>query len=157
MSTMRCSVIVNHVQKIDEIRIVYRELMNLQNEYPNFKKWFFEKVVPGVFSGERIIVTVSDGDDLLGVMILKNSSEKKICTLRVLPKFQRQGIGHLLLDYAISVLGTSNPVITVSDEHIQEFSSILLGDYNFSLTELQAGYYRKDHTEYVFNGSLIQQ
>ena len=80
-----------------------------------------------------------------------------IGALFVCRKFQRQGIGHLLLDYAISVLGTSNPVITVSDEHIQEFSSILLGDYNFSLTELQAGYYRKDHTEYVFNGSLIQQ
>lgn len=156
MNIMRHSATVNRVQKIDEIKIVYQELMNLQNEYPNFKKWFFEKVVPGVFSGERIIVTASDGDILLGIMVLKNSSEKKICTLRVLPEFQRQGIGHLLLDYAISILGTSNPIITVSDDHIHEFSSILLRDYNFSLTELQVGYYRDNHAEYVFNGSLIQ-
>ena len=156
MNIMRHSATVNRVQKIDEIKIVYQELMNLQNEYPNFKKWFFEKVVPGVFSGERIIVTASDGDILLGIMVLKNSSEKKICTLRVLPEFQRQGIGHLLLDYAISILGTSNPIITVSDDHIHEFSSILLRDYNFSLIELQVGYYRDNHAEYVFNGSLIQ-
>lgn len=154
MNNIRNSATIDCVREIGEINNVYQALSDLQKEYPGFEKWYFEKVVPGIFSGERMIFAAYYENKLAGIVILKDSFEKKICTLRVLPEYQRMGIGHQLLDYALSMVDTLKPVITVSDDHIHEFATILIRDYGFVLNELQFGYYRENHIEYVFNGSL---
>lgn len=133
---------------------LYRELAMLQYEYPHFEEWFFEKVLPDAMSGKRKVFTAYCSDQLAGILILKDTDEKKICTLRVLPGFRRIGIGHQLMDCAISALNTLHPVITVSDNHIQEFWDLLMTDYQFKLHEIHYGYYRDKHFEFVFNGSL---
>lgn len=154
MNILRSRATITCVREQSVIKKLYDELAMLQEEYPGFEEWFFGKVVPGVLSGSRLVFVAKYDDRVAGILILKNSDEKKICTLRVAPEFRRMGIGHQLMDCAIDALNISRPVITVSDDHIQEFSRFLIRDYKFVPTEIHYGYYRDDHVEYVFNGTL---
>lgn len=154
MNTLQSRATITCVQERTAIKKLYHELAMLQDEYPGFEKWYFEKVVPEALSGSRLIFVAWHEDKPAGILILKDADEKKICTLRVMPEFRRIGVGHQLMDCAISALNTTHPIITVSDDHIQEFSKLLIKDYKFVPTEIHYGYYRENHVEYVFNGVL---
>ena len=75
-------------------------LEELSDSYPNFDKWYNEKVLvemrKGVSSRE-IIVAISElerGSKITGVAIIKKTEEeRKICTLKVLKEYRKQGIG----------------------------------------------------------------
>lgn len=131
----------------------YSFLKPLEREYPNFWNWYFTTVIPGVENGTRKVYFACFNDEIAGVLIVKDTAEKKICTLRVAPEYRRLGIGTQLMSKAVSVLHTKKPLITVSDEHIKEFMP-LLNKFGFSICSMYVGYYRPEHTEIAFNGFL---
>lgn len=132
---------------------IYNEISALEQEYPSFRYWFFDKVIPDCLNGTRQIIEARVSGRIAGVLIIKDSAEKKICTLRVCPEFRRMGIGRQLMECAITLLNTTVPTITVSDEHLEEFRS-LFDSFGFRISEAHCDYYRAGHTEYVFNGTL---
>jgi hypothetical protein len=137
-------------QTIDEI---YSFLELLEDEYPNFKDWYFKKVIPGIGHGRSIILKKYK-NEIVGLSILKNThNEKKICTFRIGDKFQRLGIGSEMLKESCGILETVSPLITVSERRIDEFSSILSKN-NFKLEHIYQNYYKDNQKEYSFNGDL---
>lgn len=56
---------------------VYEFLSGLCGEYSNFREWYYEKIVPGLASEERLIYAVMDNETIAAVLILKNTDEKK--------------------------------------------------------------------------------
>lgn len=136
------------------IRSVYSSLATLEQEYPDFKKWFFNSVVPELKDGRRNLFVACYDKEVAGILITKDSNEeKKICTLRVSPEYRNVGIGTQLMAVAISTLNTSRPLITVSDDHISEFIK-LFNRFGFILNSIHVDYYRQGHIEYAFNGTL---
>lgn len=135
------------------IKRVFDSICFLKKDYPEFKKWYDEKVVPGIKSGKREIVIKEINGEIAAVSILKNDVEKKICTFLVLPKYQEQGIGKEMLQISLDILNTDKPMITVSSNSINSFIR-LLNNFNFEKQEELDGYYKKGSKEYVFNGSL---
>ena len=87
------------------------------------------------------------------VLILKNTDEKKICTLRVAEDYRNQGIATALLKVAFKELQCARPIITVSSYHIDEFKS-LLEKNGFVLYKEYIDYYKQGIVEYAFNGPL---
>lgn len=154
MKTLKNEATISCIQS-DQLAIkrVYEALTSLEQEYPHFKQWFFETTVPGVVAGTRKIFTASVSNKIAGVLIVKDADEKKICTLRVQQEYRRMGIGHQLMECAVQTLNTSKPLITVSDEHFDEFES-LFAEFGFVAVAAYVGYYRKGHTEFAFNGYL---
>lgn len=136
------------------IEHIYGVLSPLNREYPNFKYWFFNTVVPGLSNGTRKIFVAMVSDKIAGILILKDSHEKKICTLRVLPEYRRMGIGRQLMEQAVQTLKTNRPLITVSDEHLDEFNP-LFAEFGFSATAAYINCYRQGSTEYAYNGYLF--
>ena len=132
---------------------VYKSLRNLENEYANFKDWFFTKVVPGLCTNERKIYVIEENNIIVAVLILKNAEEKKICTLRVAENYRSRGIGTFLLELAFRELHCKQPIITVSSYHIDEFRP-LLEKRGFVLFGEYPEYYKKGVTEYSYNGPL---
>jgi hypothetical protein len=132
---------------------VYSVLKRLEFEYPGFKQWFFAKVVPGIAEGTRRIFVVLDGDTIVATLILKDSDEKKICTLRVSEKYRNKGIGAQLLVLACHELRTAFPLVTVPESHISDFAR-LFQKYHFSLQKVYPDYYTQNSIEYCFNGVL---
>lgn len=135
------------------VTAAYEFLCGLCYEYSNFNKWYYDAVVPGLASGERLIYTVTDGGNIVAVLILKNAVEKKICTLRVAEDYRNRGIATELLKIACRELQCSIPLITVSSYHIAEFESLLKKN-GFVLYAEYPSYYKQGISEYAFNGPL---
>lgn len=122
----------------------------LENDYCNFETWISQKVYFGLLSGNRELVFVREGNRSAGLAILKNShDEKKICTLIISKKFQKAGIGSLLLDHCIQALGSQQQMITVTDRREGTLGP-LLKTRKFNQTEMLTNYYKRNSVEYVF-------
>lgn len=140
----------------DSVRIddIYHYLEPLSDEYPDFFHWYWEKVVPGLASHERIIRCVYHGQEIAGILILKNTTtEKKICTLRVSPGYQGQGIGKQLLNVALLSLHYMKPLVTVPEIHYEAFKGLFQKN-GFELYKVYKNYYREGSVEYAYNGFL---
>lgn len=140
--------------EINFLSQVYAELKDLEYRYPHFRSWFYDQVVPGLESGNRRIITIQESSEIQAILILKNSSEKKICTLRVAEKCRNSGLGTLLIDFARQELGTDYPLITVSRGHIGEFAP-LFKKFDFRFKNRYLNYYTRNSVEYCFNGDLL--
>lgn len=128
------------------------EFNDLGYNYPNFDKWF-EKVSQCVINDDserQIIIAINLEGKIMGIMILKDEEEKKISTLVVSKRYRKMGIGGRLIEKGFKVLGTIKPVITISEERLDDFQAIIK-KYNFELSEEVEGLYKEGVTEYIFN------
>ncbi|MBP7902161.1 MAG: GNAT family N-acetyltransferase [Spirochaetes bacterium] len=133
---------------------IYFTLKELDNEYPFFSDWYFDKVKNGIYSSNREIIFNIINDQIAGIAILKNDvSEKKLCTLRVHNKFQRLGIGKQLMAESFELLDTQFPLITVNSRKDHLFKN-LFKYYNFKRTNVFDGIYRPYNSEITYNGIL---
>ena len=75
-------------------------------EYNNFEEWFSQLFISDILlKNDREIIICECDYQLAGVAILKNDDiEKKICTLRVAKRFQKQGIGQHLMELSFEWL-----------------------------------------------------
>lgn len=127
-------------------------LSNMSCDYPDFDLWLVKIQSQLETDMRSIIVCKSISDDkILGVSILKKTlTENKICTLRVANKYQRMYIGSKLMELSIRILEDEKPLITVSEDHIAEFSS-LLKSFGFEYKNKVKSLYVKDKYEYFYN------
>lgn len=150
MTTITTITLVKEEQILKEL---FPNIETLKDEYPEFEKWYFEQVIPDVNSGKRQVYAVDQDGRYAGILIIKNSDEKKICTLRVQPEYQGMGIGTQLMNLAIKKLSSTKPLITVSDTHLNEYTS-LFSTFGFAFSEIHLNKYKAGHSEFVFNGHL---
>lgn len=141
--------------QIDLSRKIYSFLFILNFEYPNFKKWYRSLyTIDGLLKENREIVLCKKCDEILGVMILKqDENEKKICSLRVAPMYQRLGIGSSLLEKSFEFFNDDKPLITIHISKYYEFKK-LFERYSFSLEQQVQGYYGLLRSELSYNGVL---
>ncbi|QUS38086.1 GNAT family N-acetyltransferase [Tardiphaga alba] len=119
--------------------------------YPGFDAWFATKVIPGLRSGERRIITCFMRETLAGVAICKRTeSEAKLCTLWVAPEARGRGAATELAKEAFAWLGNVKPLFTVPDERLPEFQPLLRA-WSFSDHVEASGMYRPGRIEHVFN------
>ena len=119
-----------------------------KSQYPEYYKWFFSKNIPRVINGSGDIIFYLDGLEVVGISILKNDDEKKLCTFMVNPEYRKMGHSKLLLEDSFEYLKTEKPVITIPEFRIDEFSSII-DAYGWEETSIIDNYYSK---EIEFNG-----
>jgi GNAT superfamily N-acetyltransferase len=131
----------------------WQEISHLEKQYPDFRAWYFGKVIPGIIRGDRCVLTSAYKERLVGLAIAKRGDEKKLCTLWVDSDARRLGIASDLADRAFDWIGTDHPLFTVPEEHLQKFGG-LLSRWEFTQTAKIFGYYRAGKVEYVFNGKL---
>lgn len=129
-------------------------LSDLEIEYPFFLKWLHKVFCELQITEERIILVYCNDSnifEIMGLAILKNTiEERKICTLRVLPKYRRQGIGTCLLRKSTEVLNDPYPLITVSGMHMDSFGPFLRKN-DFVLKDKIKSLYIRGCYEYFYN------
>ena len=141
------------VQDIATLELVRKKLGLVTKYYPGFYKWWDIKVLPGILSGQRFVCLAYSSGILAGIMVLKNTEEKKISSLYVFPDFRKQGIGTALIQVAIRVLRTNTPVISVP-EPLETAFTPLLQSFGFQEKYRYPDYYMAGITEIVYNGLL---
>lgn len=119
-----------------------------KSQYPEYYKWFFSKNIPRVINGCGDIIFYLDGLEVVGISILKNDDEKKLCTFMVNPEYRKKGHSKLLLEDSFEYLKTEKPIITIPEFRLDEFSSII-NAYGWEESSIIDNYYSK---EIEFNG-----
>lgn len=119
--------------------------------YPDFEEWYWNKVVPNVSLGESALILAEYQDELVGVSMVKSGDEPKIRCLRVHQTYAGRGIGIHLIDQSLQYLDHDSPAVTVPEEKIHDLSRILVNRFDFNLSYVDRGVYRPGKLEYQFN------
>lgn len=144
----------NHEVFLKTVLDSYQATDWINDDYPSHFKHFWSKYVPGIFKGEREIFSYYIDNDIAGTIVLKkDESEKKVCTLFVLEIYRGRGIASKLLDVAFKWLGTTKPLITIADYKVPQFKKII-SRYKWVLSQELRGFYNSSSTEFVYNGKL---
>jgi len=142
---------------LDQALMMGDALSFLKEDYPGFRYWYKQKVIPQFIQGNRSIYLVTPQNDrsrIAGAMILKNTfNQKKICTLYVDKDFCNKGIGTALVTEAIKNLNEDHPLITVSANHVATLDSFLR-HFGFDLYDSYSDYYCVGVNEYSYNGPI---
>lgn len=147
------SIVFKTANTIPELHIAFNIVKPISNLYPDFSNWYWDKVVPGIILGDDKVIIAENNGNIIGVSMIKDGNEKKIRAIRVNEKYQKKGYGLHLIDYSLKLLNESKPIASVADEMINEYSRMFINRYDFDMTHVYNGLYRKNHLEYEFNGN----
>lgn len=145
----------NHKLFSEIISKAYNITDHICEDYPKHFSWFWEKTVPAIFKGTRDVFVAIVDKKIVGVVFLKKEDdEKKVCTIFVKDEFRGQGVATELLEEAFKYLGTTQPLISIADYKVSQFSTIIK-KYGWKQTQILGdGYYNNTSREIVFNGKI---
>lgn len=129
---------------------IYNRINSAQQFYPDFRDWYFSKVVPDILNSSREFIFENDSNNFIVGLSLIKFEEKKLCTLKVFDEFQNKGYGLKLFEKSFEKLNTNKPFLTVSEEKYSEFKKIF-DYYGFELTNVKSSVYRQGKLEFFFN------
>lgn len=149
IETTSSTVIISSCKDIFNEYSIYYSINKARLYYPNFDVWYFTNVIPSLKNGSKKMIVSQINKNLRGLAILKYS-EKKICHLSVMDLYKNKGYGIKLFEQSFNELKTDKPFLTVSEEKLPEFEKIFKY-FDFKLTNVIEGYYRKNKKEYFYN------
>lgn len=144
-------------QNLTDCYRIYPMVASLDNYYPDFSHWYWNTLVPSTVTADSFVILAEDHGNLVGVALAKQGSEPKLRCVRVLPELKGRGIALHLIDRALQQLNHSHPAVTVAEEMIHDYSRILVNRFDFLLSQVDKGLYRRGKLEYVFNGKFNQR
>ncbi|MCI8459959.1 MAG: GNAT family N-acetyltransferase [Bacilli bacterium] len=128
--------------------------LKVKEDYPDYKEWYQTKQIPGIYDNTRNIIIAHIGNRLVGFISLKKTeTEKKICTFYVEKTFQKNKIGTILVEKAVTYLEEEKPLITIPMNKMKEFKRIS-NRYDWKITDIKENLYRTGTPEVIVNGEL---
>lgn len=138
--------------RLTDVLLSLAMLKHLNELYPGFHGWFVNKAMPGIITGNDILICAKEHDQIIGVALgKKREDETKIRCIRVAPAYQNRGVGLHLIDGMLTALGEDKPHCTVAEEMMHDYSRAFIERYHFALTAVTKGVYRRGKLEYGFN------
>ncbi len=83
--------------KDDELDHLKKMIEECEDLYPGIDIWFKKKVSSDLITGERQAILIYSNDKPIGSAILRKGDNAKLCSMRVVESFQKDGIGSLLM------------------------------------------------------------
>ncbi len=147
-------IVYEHTARLTDALLALNVLTPISALYPEFRDWYINRAMPGVVSGNDILIVAKDGPHIVGVALSKaHEDETKLRCVRVSPHYAGRGIGLHLIDRSLEALGCDKPLCTVPQEMIDEYSRAFVNRYHFNLSRVDRGAYRPGKLEYIFNSS----
>lgn len=131
--------------------------MEVKGDYPDYKQWFLNTQVPGLYDNTRNIIIAHLNNKIVGfVSLKKTASEKKICTFYVEKSYRRNKVGTILVEKAIEYLEEERPLITIPMDKLNEF--IKIGNrFGWQITDIKENLYRTTTPEVIVNGTITEK
>ena len=133
------------------VAAIYLQTAYNHDQYPEYLKWFYTVNLPRVFKKEGDIIFYLDGLEIVSLSTLKNTDEKKICTLLVNEDYQKRGYSKQILEDSFEYLGTDKPLITIPTNRLKEFNKII-DTYHWIESDRTDEYYSE---EVIFNAPKV--
>lgn len=126
---------------------IYLQTTYNNDQYPEYLKWFYTVNLPRILKEKGDIIFYLDGLEVVSLATLKNTNEKKICTLLVNEDYRKKGYSKQILEDSFEYLQTDTPLITIPTKRLDEFNKII-DAYNWKETSRTDEYYSE---EVIFN------
>jgi GNAT superfamily N-acetyltransferase len=127
-------------------------LSSLTELYPDFEYWYVNTMIPGLITGNDILLLAKEHEQIVGVALGKVTTEEtKLRCVRVLPSYQNKGTGLHLIEHMLKLLDTDKPLCTVAEEMFHSYSRAFINHFDFDLSSVDKGKYRAGKLEYIFN------
>lgn len=138
----------NYLSNKNEFLSIIEEIYNLtsflEEDYPDYYYWYYEKHIPGIIKGQRDTLFIKDKDNIIALSSIKNTpDEQKLCTIYVKEEYQNIGIGSILIDRSLQILNTDKPYTTLKKYKLEYFKNII-NKYNWELSS-------KEDDELIYN------
>lgn len=131
--------------------------IQVKDDYPNYKDWYKNVQLPGIYDETRNIIIAHIKDKIVGFVSLKKTlEEKKICTFYEGKNFRRHKIGTILATKAVDYLEEEKTLITIPMNKLHEFTRIA-EKYNWEVTEIKENLYRTTTPEVIVNGTVSEK
>lgn len=138
--------------RLTDLALTGTLLAGLENYYPDFGHWYTNTCMPGVLLGDDLLIVARERNRVIGVALGKRKKdETKLRCVRVLPDYQNRAVGIHLVEKALRELDCAKPHCTVAEEMLHQFSRPFINHFDFDLSSVDKGRYRRGKLEYVFN------
>lgn len=99
------------IRSTDALRIFSEQLALHDEMYPGIKKWFHDKVVPGLRDGSRAAYLGFEGENPILTAVVKRGEHAKFCHLRIAEEFQDLHLGEVFFSImALEVRTTAKDI-----------------------------------------------
>jgi len=82
-------------KRTDNLHLLGSLLSECSEMYPAIDKWYKDKVVPGLRTGERIAYIAFEGDCPIASAVMKQGEHAKFCHLRIHEEFRDEDLGRM--------------------------------------------------------------
>lgn len=110
---------------IIELHSMFQLVKNLNNQYPNFYDWYWNKVVPNVLLNNDEVIMAFKKNEIVGLSIIKKEIPK-LSAVRILEQYKNKGYGLDLIDESLKRLNVDKPLCSVSEEMIHDYSRLFI-------------------------------
>lgn len=90
----------------DEMEMLFQLISDHEEMYPNIKKWFKSKVLPGLKRNERVAYVGLSNQEPVVSAIVRKGADSKFCHLHIKDDYRERGIGDLF--FAMMALDVRN-------------------------------------------------
>lgn len=123
--------------------------------YPGIGRWFRSKVASGLQDKKRTAYLIYRQDKPVGAVILKLGLDAKICSFRILPEAERQGLGKLLMALIARDLRVESKYVHFTiPHHIWEEKFAFFSKYGFVHAMPSNQQYRLFDEEFFCRGNF---
>ena len=113
MKKVSCNDILS-LDNNEQQKVIKQVRQLMEKRYPNFVDWFDNKLIPGIFIGQRNIVFISKGNKIISFANLtKKTREKKITNIYISSYFKHRQFFDVLVDKSLDWLETDKPVVII--------------------------------------------
>lgn len=132
-------------KNIDVSNIIYDINLLMEKDYPKYRDWFNNKLIPGLNNGSRNIIVMYKKNKIIGYVNLKKTAkERKMSNLNINSLFYYNQCWNILVDEAIKWLDDEDPIIIISDKEFNKCSNLIY-KRNWHLSD------KSKHSDYIIN------
>ena len=132
----------------DDLLILRELIISNEEMYPSIRRWFSDKVIPGLKSSERVAYLAYENDRPIGAAILKLGSNTKICHVCIHEDFRDLDLGQIVFtQLVLRSRKHANRIHFTLPEGLWSSRAGFFESFGFLSAEKSRRQYRRSETE----------
>jgi predicted transcriptional regulator len=144
------------VRSTDSLKLLDELLATNEEMYPAIKRWFRDKVIPGLRDGSRVAYVGFENDLPILTAVVKRGERAKFCHLRIASEFQDLHLGEAFFAImALEVRNTAKEIHFTLPESLWEKQRAFFTGFGFDRVSRAAKQYRLFEEEFCASASFL--
>jgi predicted transcriptional regulator len=140
----------------DDVGILKTLILASEAMYPAIGRWFDQKVVPGLVSGQRIAWVAFEGERAIASAVLKLGKRAKFCHLKIAEDFQDRDLGQMFFSQmTVEARHDAKDIHFTLPESLWSSKSAFFESFGFTQAVKSDRQYRRGETELACSAPFL--